>query len=92
MPDDPRRPAPGTPTHLRPGRGTQPAAESLWFRKRVDTSHYASPSLFPPCTCGAKVCPDRTEENTNPQTSPAPGDMGPEHGEADEAQIERKRT
>lgn len=74
------------------GRDPGLSAEDLWFRKRVDTSHYASPSLFPPCTCGAKVCPDRPEENTNPQTSPAPGDTGPEHGEADEAQIERKRT
>ncbi|MBV7669233.1 hypothetical protein [Streptomyces halstedii] len=51
-------------------RGARLGAEDLWFRKRVDTSHYASPSLFPPCTCGARICPDRTDDNTPPDATP----------------------
>lgn len=49
--------------NTRADRDAGPGVEDLWFRKRVDTSHYASPSTYPPCTCGAKVCPDRSDDS-----------------------------
>ncbi|MYU36960.1 hypothetical protein GTW52_28235 [Streptomyces sp. SID8358] len=65
MPVEQQRPAPAPGAHTtRAGKAAEPGADSLWFRKRVDTSHYASPSTYPPCGCGAAICPDRPEDAT----------------------------
>jgi len=40
---------------------------SLGFRTDVDTSRYDSIASYPPCRCGAAICPDRTT-TTTPQT------------------------
>lgn len=47
------------------GKKIKPAADevvlSAGLRQDADTSRYASLAAFPPCQCGADICPDRQE-------------------------------
>lgn len=58
-------------TQATPSSGLEHRFASVLFATTADTTPYESPMKYPPCDCGAPICPWRKQTRAEQQSSEA---------------------